>query len=301
MPEYGICQVKRKSDNNWNWKRAFNLSKVRISNNLMINGLNITKILKYFKKNVCNKRYLEIPKGWETEKLLVFVEHQKAKIDERKKMVNEEWRRAVENIFKENKIFKDQLVLYFKSVTGVMSTQLRKLIVSTIQDFYKFILKFKKKSYFDPHTVFNNQFKPSFPFQYAFLELDIILTSDGFDFSEGLSDIHNKLINLLYEVIKASQDVERPDNTFIKNPEKKANLWDMQTTDHEVIKMINEIDSIFKDNLDVINKVFDLYQAFNFIHTEEGNLDLFKAKNPTREEFKKKIKFYEEKLNYMRE
>jgi hypothetical protein len=183
IPEYGVCHIKRKSEDNWDWKRAFNLSKVRISNNLMIMGLNITKILKYFKRAMSNKRYLEIPRGWDTEKLMVFIENQRAKIEEQKKLISEDWKKSVENILKENKIFKDQLILYFKSVAGVMSTQLRKMIVSTVQDFHEFIMRFKKQQYYDPQSVYANQFKPSFPFQNSFLELDILTMGDTFDFS----------------------------------------------------------------------------------------------------------------------
>ena len=301
IPEYGVCHIKRKSDKNWDWKRAYNLSKVRISNNLMIMGLNITKILKYFKKNMSTKQYLEIPKGWDTEKLLVFIENQKAKIEEQKKLVAEDWKKSVETILKENKIFKDQLIIYFKSVAGVMSTQLRKMVVSTIKDFHKFILKYKKKQYYDPQTIFANQFKPSFPFQNSFLELDILSIGEQFDSSETLSEIHNKLNGLVNDVIKSSQDVERPDNMFIKNIDKKSSLWEVQPNDQDVTRMITDIDNIVKDNLDIINKVLELYQPFLFVLKEDNVIESYKKDPPKRDDIEKKIRFYEEKLKILRE
>jgi hypothetical protein len=301
IPEYGNCRVSRKSDDNWDWKRAYNLSKVRISNNLMIMGLNITKILKYFKKNISTKRYLEIPKGWDTEKLLVFIENQKAKIEEHKKLVAEDWKKSIETILKENKVFKDQLIIYFKSVAALMSTQLRQIIVNTVQDFHQFIMKFKKKQYYDPQTVFANQFNPSFPFQNSFLELDILSLGDAFDFSETLSEIHNKINGLVNEVIRSSQDVERPDNIFIKNIDKKNSLWEVQPNDQEINRMINDIDNIVKDNLDVINKVLDLYEPYRFVLKEDNVIEGYKKDPPKREDIKKKIKFYEEKLKNLRE
>ena len=59
-----------------------------------------------------------------------FSENQKNQIEEEKNLVNEEWRKYVENILKENKIYKDQLIIYFKSISGLMSSELRKLIIN---------------------------------------------------------------------------------------------------------------------------------------------------------------------------
>ena len=51
-----------------------------------------------------------------------------------------ELEKCVETILKENKIFKDQLVLYFKSVAAVMSTQFWKVSVSTVHEFHELSL-----------------------------------------------------------------------------------------------------------------------------------------------------------------
>ena len=55
--------------------------------------------------------------------------------------------KAVETIQNDNKICKDHLRIYFKSVSGVMSTQLRKMVFSTFQNLLKYIINFKKKQY----------------------------------------------------------------------------------------------------------------------------------------------------------
>lgn len=263
-------------------------------------GVNITKILKYFQKSIFAKRYLAIPTNWDTEKTYIFVKNQNAKIEELKKIVNDEWKKNIENILKENKIFKDQLILYFKSVSAVMSSQLRQIVVNSVKDFHDFIQIFKKESYFDAKTIFTKQFKPEFPFQRSFLELDIVRSGDSFEFSETLADIHNKVNILVNDVVKSSHLVERPDNLFIKNLDKKANLWEVQSNDQVITKMINNIDNIVKDNLDIINKVLDLYQPFQFILVEDRALEEFKSLNPTRPEIKAKIKKYEETLKTLR-
>ena len=48
LKEYAEDKVKRPSDGDIEWKRDWSLSKLRISNNLMILCENITKILKYY-------------------------------------------------------------------------------------------------------------------------------------------------------------------------------------------------------------------------------------------------------------
>ena len=86
---------------------------------------------------------------------------QKTKLEEQRKVIGEDWKKYVESVLKENKIYKDQLILYFKSVSGVMSTQMRKIIIDSLSNFHKFIISCypmatKKSATFDPVTPVSN-------------------------------------------------------------------------------------------------------------------------------------------------
>lgn len=307
LKEYSEDTVRRPSDEDSEWKRDWNLSKLKISNNLMIMCENITKVLKYYVKNLKNTSYLELnQEDWTGNlKLNAFIDNQKSKIEDQKNFVSEDWKKYVENVLKENKIYKDQLILYFKSISGLMSSQLRKLIINSLDKYFNYIQNFKKEDipYSSPKLVFDEQFNPEFPFEKSFLEVEIIASTDNnsFCFSDELSDIHNKLVGLVTEIVKCSQDIERPDNMFIKNLEKRSNLWEVPVNDNEVSQMMNDIDSTVKENLDVINKVFELYDPFLFVLQEKTSLDKFKASLPKREDIKKRINYYEEKLKNLRE
>lgn len=276
IKEYAEANVIRPSDNNLAWKTNWNISKLKISNNLMIMSENITKILKYYSSNLKNTTYLSIPQPYVTMNLNAFIEMQKNKLDEQRKVIGEEWKKYVEMTLKENKIYKDQLIIYFKSVSGVMSTEMRNLIISSLKKFHYFICQFKKQEgqYHTAEEVFSSQFKSSFGFEQSFLEISIqpVKNKQEFVFSEDLKDIHNKIISLVQDVIKCSRDVERPDNMFIKNLEKQASLWEVPINDPEVTLMINDIDIIVKDNIDIIEKVLELYSQFKFVITEKQML-----------------------------
>lgn len=303
IKEYAEDRINRPSDENWEWKKNWNFSKIRISNNLMVIGENITKIQKYFIKNLSPTSYLDLPPNYITYSLNSFIDNQKAKIDDQKKIVNEEWKEFVENALKENKLYKDQMIIYFKSISAVMSSQLRSLIVKSIEEFNIFMHRFKQDKYFGAKTIFEDQFKPEFPFQQSFLEVSIIpgLDKNTFIFSDELSDIHSRLLGIIHELIRCSQDVERPDNMFIKNLEKRNSLWEVPVNDISIANIMNNIDLIIKENLDSINKVIAIYDPFVFILNEEMELEKFKGTRPRREEIKKRITFYEEKLKILRE
>lgn len=301
--EYAQETIVRPSDDSTEWKKNFNLSKIKISSNLMMMSQNVTKIKKFYVENMQKTSYLDIPTNWKSYSLSSFIDNQRARLEDQKKRVNEEWRKFIETTLKENKLYKDQLILYFQSVCGLMSSQLRELILNSVKNYHDFLLRFKQKTYYDPQKVFEDQFNPKFLFQRSFLELSIKPSSDrlSFTFSDELSDIHNKLIGVIHDVIKCSQDVERPDNAFIKNLERKNNLWEVPIVDQKIANMINVIDMIIKENLDHVNKVTDIYQPFVFVLNEQLNLEKFKNGNPKREDIKKKITFYEEKLKILRE
>lgn len=301
--EYAQDVICRPSDDNWEWKKNWNITKIKISNNLIVMCDNVTKIKKYFVKNIKKSKYLDIPSNWNTYSLGSFIDNQRAKIEDEKKVIGEDWKKFVESTLKENQLYKDQLIIYFKSVCGIMSTELRLVILNSIQDYHDFISMFKMENYFDPKKIFDDQFNPKFPFQRSFLEISIKPAFDrmSFCFSDDLSDIHNKLIGIIHDVIKCSQDVERADNMFVKNLEKKNNLWEVPITDTNISGMIGRIDLIIKENLDFVNKVTDLYEPFIFVLNEQVNLEKFKNANPKREEIKKKISYFEEKLKNLRE
>jgi hypothetical protein len=301
--EYAEDRINRPSDENWEWKKNWNFAKIRISNNLMIMGENITKIQKYFVKNLNGTSYLDLPPNYVTYSLNSFIDNQKAKIDDQKKIINEDWKEFVENALKENKLYKDQMIIYFKSISAVMSSQLRNLIVKSIQDYNNFMTNFKQEKYFDAKKIFENQFKPEFPFQQSFLEVSIKPAADkiSFIFSDELSDIHSRLLGIIHELIRSSQEVERPDNMFIKNLEKRNSLWEVPVNDINIAQIMNNIDLIIKENLDSINKVIEIYDPFVFILNEEMELEKLKGARPRREEIKKRIAFYEEKLKILRE
>ena len=86
---------------------------------------NATLIMNYFATYLANTSYINlsdvIGDSWPTVKLVKFSENQKNQIEEEKNIVNEKWKKYVENILKENKIYKDQLMIYFKSISGLMS------------------------------------------------------------------------------------------------------------------------------------------------------------------------------------
>jgi hypothetical protein len=303
MKEYAQEIIIRPSDDNREWKKKFNFSKIKISTNLMLMCENVTIIKKYYVQSVSRTKYLEIPNHWNAYNLSSFIENQRASIEEQKRIVNEDWKKFIESTLKENKLYKDQLILYFQSICGLMSSQLRELVLLSIKNYHDFLLNFKKDNYFDPKKVFEDQFNPKFPFQRSFIELSIKSSSDrlSFVFSDELSDIHNKLIGLIHDVIKCSQDVERPDNIFIKNLERKNTLWEVPVVDQKIANMIAVIDLIIKENLDHVNKVTDIYEPFVFVLNEQASLEKFKNGNPKREEIKKKIAYYEDKLKILRE
>jgi hypothetical protein len=303
MKEYAQEIVIRPSDDNSDWKKNFIMSKIRISNNMMLMGENVTKIKKYFVDNVNKSQYLEIPTNWNSFSLTSFIETQRMKIDDEKKFVNEEWKKYIETTLKENKLYKDQLILYFQSIYALMSSQLRELVLNSIKNYHDFIFNFKKDEYFDPKRVFDDQFNPKFPFQRSFLEVSLKSASDrlSFVFSDELSDIHNKLIGVIHDIIKCSQDVERPDNLFIKNLERKNTLWEVPVIDPKIAFMITSIDNIIKENLDYVSKVTEIYEPFVFVLNEQTCLEKFKLGNPKREDIKKKINYYEDKLKVLRE
>ena len=216
-------------------------------------------------KNLKDTSYIDLNENdnsWSTLKLSNFVENQRSKLEAEKQIVNEQWRKYVENILKENKIYKDQLILYFKSVSGLMSSQLRKIIIGSIERYYNFMKQFKKDQYYSAEEIFNYQYDPKYPFQRSFIEVDIKEHPSGeqFTFSEELNDIHAKLTNVVKDIIKYSQNVERPDNMFIKNVDKHANLWQVPFIDSVVTKMYSEIDVVINENLEVINEQLAMKQ-----------------------------------------
>lgn len=316
--EYSEARISRPSDNNVNWKSNWNISKLKISSNLMIMSDNITKILKYYSQNLKNTLYLTIPSNYQTMSLSGFIEMQKNKLEEQRKIIGEDWKKYVENLLKENKIYKDQLFIYFKSVSGVMSTELRELITNSLKKFHNFISLFKKKSvdYKSAAEVFTEQFKSNFSFEQSFLEISVLDSKSGFHFSDDLKEIHTKIITLVQDVIKCSREVERPDNMFIKNLEKQANLWEVPINDPEICNMINQIDSTVKENIDIIEKVLDLYEQFKFVTNERDLLEHMKKTTAEHDKFAfnhvnvniltkdtidKKIALYEEKIKILRE
>ena len=345
LKEYAEAKVARPSENSISWKTNWNISKIKISANLMIIGDNITSILNYFTLKIKNSSYFIIPKPFTTMNLSPFIDMQNNKIEEQKRIIGEEWKKFVEHTLKQNKLYKDQLILYFKSVSGVMSSQLRKVIINSICNFYKFILSFKKifkpeskeltnmlfsidnvdkytnveqqknlsskkqltklkskatsvaniqsnsnlinikKSlscdlsdnifYKNAYEVFFHQFDSKFNFENSFLEISISYTKNTpeFKFSDNLEGIKKKLNNLVYEVIRCSKGVERPDNMFIKNLEKQSNLWEVPINDTYVTKIMNDIDETITDNIELVSKVLNLYEDFKFVNLEKMELE----------------------------
>ena len=305
IKEYGDSRVARPSDADWEWKRKWRISKLKISNNLMIMNKNVTKIMKYFITKLKNTGFLEIPeyKNWQTESLIKFLDIQRNQIDGEKKLVTDEWIRYVEELLKENRIYTDQLTIYFKSISGLISSQMRKLVVGSVEKYYHFIKQFQKTKYIDAQKVFKEQFSSKEFFERSFITICIDATSGAeyFKFTDNLKDIHERLVGLVDQVVECSKNVERPDNMFIKNLDKRSYLWKIQELDTEIWFMNDEINEIIKKNLDMINQALSLYDPFVFALTEVHKLTEFKAKNPTRELIKQKISFYEEKLKYLRE
>jgi hypothetical protein len=301
IKEYAEEQVQRPSDKDYDWKMNWNKNKISISNNLYIMCENATKIMNYFATKLNTTSYINLADvtgdNWPTVKLAKFSENQKNQIDEEKNLVNEEWRKKVEGFLKENKIYKDQLIIYFKSISGLMSSELRKLIIGSIHQYYVFIKQFKKDNYLSAKEIFDSQFNPNTIFQKSFIEVELKEHPSGerFTFSDELVDLHTTLTNVVKEIIECSKGVERPDNMFIKNAEKHSNLWEVPFEDQEVSEMFNEIDSIIGENLEVISKVTDLYKPFEFVMKEKEEIEKFIGNSPKREDFKKRIQMYEEK------
>ena len=301
IKEYAEEQVQRPSDKDYDWKMNWNKNKISISNNLYIMCENATKIMNYFATKLNTTSYINLTDvtgdNWPTVKLAKFSENQKNQIDEEKNLVNEEWRKKVEGFLKENKIYKDQLIIYFKSISGLMSSELRKLIIGSIHQYYVFIKQFKKDNYLTAKEIFDSQFNPDTIFQKSFIEVELKEHPNGekFTFSDELVDLHTTLTNVVKEIIECSKGVERPDNMFIKNAEKHSNLWEVPFEDQEVCEMYNEIDGIIGENLEVISKVTDLYKPFEFVMKEKEEIEKFIGNSPKREDFKKRIQTYEEK------
>jgi hypothetical protein len=302
IKEYSEEIILRPSEDNREWKRNFNNSKIKLAANLMLTSENVTKIKKYFVNVIQKTNYILIPKSWTTNGLTVFIDTQKINLDEEKRLVNDDWRKFIEITLKENVLYKDQMIIYFNSISGLMASQVRELIISSISSYHDFIILFKKKNYYEPKKIFEEQFDPKFDFQRSFLEISIKPSADklSFCFSDELSDIHNKLIGIVHDVIKCSQEMERPDNSFIKNLERKNTIWEVPVTDINITKMITSIDLVIKENLDYINRVIDIYDPFVFVLNEAVVLEKFKNGNPRRDEIKKKISYYEEKLKILR-
>ena len=124
---------------------------------------------------------------------------------------------------KENKIYKDQLIIYFKSISGLMSSELRKLIIGSIHQYYLFIKQFKHEKYLTAKEIFDSQFDPATIFQKSFIEVELKEHPSGekFTFSDELEDLHTTLTNVIKDIIECSKGVERPDNMFIKKEEEK--------------------------------------------------------------------------------
>lgn len=301
IKEYAEEKVTRPSDNDYDWKMNWNKNKISISNNLYIMCENATLIMNYFSTFLANTSYINLSDvtgdNWPTIKLLKFSENQKNQIEEEKNLVNEKWKKYVENILKENKIYKDQLIIYFKSISGLMSSELRKLIIGSIHQYYEFIKQFKQDKYLTAKEIFDSQFNPDTIFQKSFIEVELKESQNGekFAFSDELTELHTTLTNVIKDIIECSKGVERPDNMFIKNAEKHSNLWEVPFEDQEVTEMFNEIDTIIGENLEVISQVTDLYQPFEFVMKEKEEIEKFIESNPKREDFKKRIQTYEEK------
>ena len=183
-----------------------------------------------------------------------------------------------------------------------MSSELRKLIIGSIQQYHEFIKQFKQDKYLTAKEIFDSQFNPETIFQKSFIEVELkeSSTGDKFTFSDELTELHTTLTNVIKDIIECSKGVERPDNMFIKNAEKHSNLWEVPFEDQEVTEMFNEIDTIIGENLEVIAQVTDLYQPFEFVMKDKEEIEKFIAASPKREDFKKRIQTYEEKKKIIR-
>ena len=102
IKEYAEEQVQRPSDGDFEWKMNWNKNKLSISNNLYIMCENATKIMNYFVTKLTNTSYIKLSDvtgdNWPTVKLNKFSENQRNQIEEEKTLVNEKWRKFVENI-----------------------------------------------------------------------------------------------------------------------------------------------------------------------------------------------------------
>ncbi|MCQ2819746.1 MAG: hypothetical protein MJ252_20975, partial [archaeon] len=303
IKEYAEQKISRPSDNNSNWKTHWNRDKLAISNNLYIMCENATKIMKYYSKKVKNTSYvvLETDLSYPTKKLATFQDAQNKAIERQKEDVVEEWNKYVANILRQQKIYKDQLILYFKSISGMMSCQLRNLIMNSANHFYEYIQEYKKEKYQTGEEILKDQFNPDTPFEKSFLEVDVIESDDltAFELSENQGKIKEAMIKTLTDIIDCSKGIGRPFNTFIKQIEKHENLWEISAGDEVVNQMIKGIEQVVEENLNVIYKVTDLYQPFVFAMKEKENLKEFVQRTEpkiTRDEVRDKIAGYEAKL-----
>jgi hypothetical protein len=306
LKEYAEEKITRPSDNNSEWKRKWIGSRLKIANSLMIMGDNIVKINRYYNKILKNSLYYELPKNWSTVNITIFHDTQRAKIDQQSKVITEDWRHSVEKIIKECTITKDQLMIYFKSVGSVMSCQLRKLTMDSLNTYHNFISNFKKCQYSTPQEVLENQFKSNFDFHRSFIEIEVRSCStpgkNPFVFSDELwTSIHEKLTSIVKEILRRSKGIERIDHIFIKKLDRKYHLWEVSADDKEVKELYTDIDDVIVSNLKMVEKVIELYEPFNFVISEKQELEKFKKSEPTRQQIKTKITFYEQSLKHLTE
>jgi hypothetical protein len=297
IKEYGEQRISRPSDNNKEWKKKFLASKLKIANSLMIVSDNIVKINKYYDSKNKQSSFFELPTNWHTVGLNVFMEIQKNKIENQVSFIKEIWRKDIEKIIKYIKLPADQLDIYFKSVSCVMSVQLRKMIIDSLRNYHEFLLLFKKQKYSTPREVFDSQLHANFPFHRSFLEVDIIIENKSLTYSYSLEEINEKLLSLLNMIVDASKNIERVDNIFDK--ERRGYLWQLDLNDYEVIRLVDDIENILEENRRNNQKVLELYEPFEFVLTELERLDSFKSESPTRELIKEKITFYEQRLKML--
>ncbi len=297
IKEYGEQRVSRPSDNNKEWKKKFISSKIKIANSLMIVSDNIVKVNKYYNSKNKKCSFFELPNNWHTVGLNVFIDIQKNKIDNQIKFIRENWKSDIEKIIKQIKLPRDQLEIYFKSVSCVMSSQLRNMIIDSLISYHKFLKLFKKDIYPTPKEVFDKQLHPTFLFERSFLEIDIIVENKALSFSFSLEEINEKLLSLLNMIVDASKGIERVDNVFDK--ERRGFLWQLDLYDQEVDEHVRCIENILEENRRNNQMVLDLYEPFEFVLTELDKLDAFKSESPSREQIKEKITFYEQRLKML--
>jgi hypothetical protein len=297
IKEYGEQEVSRPSDNKKDWKRRFISSKLKIANSLMIVNNNIVKINKYYNSKNKKSSFFELSDNWHTVGLNVFMEIQKSKIENQINFIREIWKKEIGKIIKQIRLPRDQLDIYFRSVSCVMSTQLRKMIIDSLRSYHDFLVLFKKDKYPTPRAVFENQLHPRFPFERSFLEVDIIFENKVLAYSYSLEDINEKLLSLLSIIVEASRGIEKVDNVFDKD--RRGYLWQLDMYDKEVDKYVRDIEDILEENRRNNQKVLELYEPFEFVLSENERLESFKLESPSREQIREKITFYEQRLNML--